>query len=97
MATIKFNNGYTITAELNGNCFITDNKPNFPTDLSNITVTADDKSYIVEHGEIIEAASVDDRYWFAIRDIPNEELTREKADAQITYTAIMTDTLLEDE
>lgn len=97
MATIKFNNGYTITAELNENCFITDNKPNFPTDLSNITVTADDKAYIVEHGEIIEAASVDDRYWFTIRDIPNEELTREKADAQITYTAIMTDTLLEDE
>lgn len=97
MATIKFNNGITINAEENGNCFITDSKPAFPSDLSNITVTTDEESYVIANGEIIEAASIDGRYWFTIRDVPETELAREKADAQITYTAIMTDSLLEDE
>ena len=39
-AKITFKNGIEIEAEVNGSCYIVDSKPDFPVDLSEVTVTA---------------------------------------------------------
>ena len=95
-ATIQFGDGSSIIVEENGNCFITDEKPDFPDNLDNITISDEDGERILSKSEIIECASIDDKYWFSLREITEEELAREKLDAQVTFTALCTDTLLED-
>lgn len=66
MVQIKFNNGQTIEAELNGNCYIVDKKPEFPKDLTNIQASDE----FIQNGEIVECYSIDGRYWFGIHEIP---------------------------
>ncbi len=69
---IIFSNGTEILAEQNGDCFITDEKPDFPADMS--TVQAGDKT--LENVAVVECASVDGRYWFAFREMTPEEIWR---------------------
>ena len=94
--TIRFADGTELEAEQNGSCFIVDEEPAFPADLSTVTISGETDE-VIENAEIVECASVDERYWFAIIAISAEEIAREKTDAQIMYTALMTDTLLEEE
>ena len=94
--TITFPDGETIDAELNGNCCITDSKPDFPEDMSLVTVEGEDTHWVFRNAEIIEAYSIDGRYWWAFREIPEAEIAAARMDAQVTYTALVTDTLLED-
>ena len=91
-ANIGFANGSEITAELNGTCFITDVKPEFPEDLTVVTVTCGDEASELHNVEIIECASVDGRYWFSFRELsPEEKRQRELEDA----IQMLTDCLLE--
>lgn len=94
--TITFSDGSTVEADVNGNCFIVDEKPVFPKDLSEVSISGEEEQTI-HHAEIIEAASTDGRYWFVLREIPQNELEREKMDSQILFTAVMTDTLIEED
>lgn len=64
-ARIIFIDGTEITAEINGNCFITQNKPTFPADMSTVTVESEDGEQVYDNAYLIECASVDGRYWFA--------------------------------
>lgn len=94
---ITFLDGSTVKADRNGDSYIVDEKPSFPNDLSEVVVTDEDfKDETYENVQIIECASVDGRYWFGLREIPEEELEADKAEAQMLYTALMTDTLLEE-
>ena len=68
--SITFKNGMKIEAEVNGSSLITDSRPEFPPDLSAVTVTGTDGERIYRDAEIIECASVDNRYWFAFREVP---------------------------
>ena len=88
---IEFKNGLKIQAEYNGSCFVIDNKPDFPLDLSEVIIN--DEPYY--HVKIIECASVDGRYWFTIQEIPKDILIRNQMQANIEYIAMMSDIDLE--
>lgn len=90
-AIIKFKNGTTVEAEVNGSCYIVDEKPAFPVDLSEVTVTVGEDEKILYEAEVNEAASVDGRYWFALRELTEQELKDVKTQADIQYLAMMTD------
>ena len=74
-ATIKFENGSSITAEQNGSCFILETKPAFPTQLGTVTIEGEEPRTI-EHAQLVECASVDGRYWFTFIATPQDELYR---------------------
>lgn len=95
---ITFNDGIVVKADKNGDSYIVDEKPSFPEDLGEVVVT-DEKGddTVLEKVQIIDCASVDGRYWFALREMPEAELAQDKTDAQVLYTALMTDTLLEED
>lgn len=89
---IEFKDGSQIEAEVNGNCYITDSKPDFPEDLSEVTVREKENMEIFKDVEILKCASVDSRYWFTFTFTS----AYEKLEAQVMYTATMTDTLMEE-
>ena len=96
--TITFTDGSEISAELNGSCYITKKKPIFPEDLSEVTITgAEEKTYT--DARVIEAASVDGRYWFSFaEETKDEKIERSiaKQRADIDYIAIVSEIDLEE-
>ena len=94
---IIFATGLAIDAVLNATTYVVDEKPDFPADLGEVTVEGEDGTTIFRNAEIVEAYSDDDKYRFAIREISADVIAQEKTDAQIMYTALMTDTLLEED
>lgn len=92
--TITFSDGTSINAEQNGTSYIVNSKPDFPTDLTEVSVSGEDGDITLANVQIIECASVDSRYWFGMRELSAEELAKATSEAQILYTALMTDTLL---
>lgn len=96
--TITFTDGSEISAELNGSCYITKKKPTFPEDLSEVTITgAEEKTYT--DARVIEAASVDGRYWFSFaEETKDEKIERSiaKQRADIDYIAIVSEIDLEE-
>ena len=96
--TITFTDGSTVEAELNGNCYITDQKPEIPDDLSEVTVTgAEEKVY--KNARLLESASVDGRYWFSFLEETKEEkmaveVAKQRAD--IDFIAMVSDIDLEE-
>lgn len=90
-AKITFKNGLEIEAEVNGSCYIVDSKLDFPVDLSEVTVTVGEDEKVLREVEVNEAASVDGRYWFALRELTEQELKDIKTQADIQYLAMMTD------
>lgn len=88
---IIFKNGKAVDAEVNGSCFITDRKPNFPVDLSEVRIESEAGECILAEIEVNEAASVDGRYWFNLRELTEQELRSVKIQADIQYLAMMTD------
>ena len=95
-AVILFNDGTSIEAEVNGSCYITDSKPEFPGDLTGIVISAESGVRHIDNGQIIEAASVDGRYWFAVEEIPAEVIKEAELQAKLDYLAMMTDVDLEE-
>ena len=79
-AKIIFNDMTEITAEMNGNCLILDKKPEFPSDLSTVTIRSAAGDCVYCNAEIIECASIDGRYWFAFRELTPDELYRKQLD-----------------
>lgn len=95
--TIGFNNGTMISAEMNGSCYILDEKPDFPSDLSFVTVTSLDGTFrALQNPEIIECASIDGRYWFSFYEMPESERNVKQMQANIEYIAMMADVDLEE-
>ena len=82
MKTITFKNGTQIAAEQNGDCFIVDTRPDFPEDLSAVTVSDGAAEYTLHNVNITECASVDGRYWFAFYELSPAELYRRALDAE---------------
>lgn len=67
-AIIRFKDGSAIAAEKSGSCFITNEKPAFPEDLSVVTVTDEDGETVLKHARLVECAAVDKRYWFTFTE-----------------------------
>lgn len=95
-AKIIFKNGMGIEAEENGSSLITESRPEFPTDLSVVTVSGNNGERIYRNAEIIECASVDGRYWFSFREVPETERAARQMQANIEYIAMMSDIDLEE-
>ena len=69
---IIFLDGSEIEAEINGNCFIVDEQPDFPEDLSTVVIRDDNDVVEIENVNVQECASTDGRYWFAF--VPMSEI-----------------------
>lgn len=93
---IVFQNGVEIEAGENGSSLITDSRPDFPADLSSVTVIGAGGERIFKNAEIVECASVDGRYWFAFCEISEAERAERQMRANIEYIAMMTDIDLEE-
>lgn len=89
--TITFADGTSLTAELNGNTYIVDEKPEFPKDLSVVKVNNGETVQELHYAEVIECASVDDRYWFGFVEVPESVRTERQVRADIDYIALMSD------
>lgn len=93
---IVFKNGMEIEAELNASSLIVDTRPDFPADLSAVTIIGADEERTYNNAEIVECASVDGRYWFAFIEIPESERKERQMQANIEYVAMMADIDLEE-
>lgn len=84
-ARIVFKNGESLTAEQNGNTFITNTVPEFPDDLTEVNVFVEDQQTTLHYVIIQEAASIDGRYWFClVEEQEGERIIREQEE-KITF------------
>ncbi len=88
---ITFNDGTKITAEVNGNSYIVNEKPEFPEDLTDVVVEEKGEEKAIKDGRVVECASVDGRYWFAIIEIPEQERILTHLQSSVDYIAMMAD------
>ena len=80
-ATIEFIDGSSINTKVNGSCFITDEQPTIPKDLSIVTIIYNDRREesgipakdILYHCKYIKCASVDGRFWFSFEQMSSME------------------------
>lgn len=78
VAVIRFADGTELQAARNGDCFILPTPPEFPEDLSLVTVEIGEETYIYHNAKVQNCASVDEKYWFAfIEESPAEKTIRE--------------------
>lgn len=95
-ATIIFANGETITAQTQEDSFITEVEPAFPENLENITIVRDGQEELIAHGTIAPCASIDGRFWFTVREVPEQKRILEQMQANIQFIAMMSDIDLDD-
>ena len=67
---IIFSDGTEIDAILNASTYIVDKEPDFPDDLTDVTVEKEDGTIVYHNAKILEAYSDDDKYRFAIIEWP---------------------------
>jgi hypothetical protein len=94
--TIIWSDGSELEADKNGSCFIVDEKPEFPSDLEEVTIEENGAATTLHNARIVECASVDGKYWFSIQEIPEDTIEKATMKAQIDYIAMMADIDLEE-
>lgn len=85
-ATIIYNDGTQMTAEQNGNCYIMPQMPDFPADLSIVTVESDGAAQVFHNAFVVECATIDGRFWFTFAEKTETDLLRENVD-EVNATA----------
>ena len=91
-ALITFADGSELTVEKNGDCYILPTKPDFPDDLSLVTVDGEDGIREYHYAILVECANIDGRYWFAFNDESEADRTiRELQESN----ALLTECILE--
>lgn len=86
---ITFNDGTVITAEVNGSSYIMDEKPEFPEDFTDVIIEVNGAEKTIEHGRLLECAPTDERYWFTIIEIPEQERVIAHLQSCVDYIAMM--------
>ena len=81
-AKIIFNDLSELDVEVNGDCYIVDSKPTFPTDLTNITIKMEQEKHY-DNAILVECASIDKRYWFTFNEKSQSEIKDEELDNTI--------------
>lgn len=82
-----------MAVKVNGTCYITDEKPSFPFDLTETEVVTDSGTTLFVNPKIIECASgFEPGYWFTLVEkssveVQEEELAQQRAD--IDYISAM--------
>ena len=90
-AVIKFNDGSELNVAVNGTCYISEDEPVFPSDLTNITITGDEGETTIKNGRIVEVFPLGDGHWFGIEDIPESERATKQVRADVDYIAMELD------
>lgn len=99
--TIEFADGKTLeNITMNGNNYVSQveiTEDDF-TDLSSVTIT-DEEGHVEELGEteLVKIMHYSDGWYFILHELCPEEISRRNMEAQTFYTAMMTDTLIEEE
>lgn len=91
-ATIKFKNQTEMVALQNGDCFILGEKPDFPTDLSEVTIEEEFGTKVMHNVRVQDCASVDGNYWFAFIEESEQEIAMRELQEQ---NDILTECILE--
>ena len=71
---ITFTNGLVLDALLNATTYIVDEKPDFPDDLSEVTVEMENGTTVYRNAKITEAYSDDGKYRFGISEMSPLEI-----------------------
>lgn len=67
-------------------------------DLSHVTITGSDGSVEeLDDAELIQIQAYEDGWYFILRALSQDEISRRDVEAQTFYTAMMTDTLIEED
>ena len=97
--SITLGDGKTIEdLTMNGNNFVSQSELSEDdfTDLTEVTVTVSDGSeQTYGEMELVQVAHYSDGWYFILRELTQEEISRKENEAQTYYTAMMTDTLME--
>ena len=90
-ATIIFKDGTEIEAEVNGNTLITAEEPEFPEDLSVVTVRGENFEWVYQYAEVVRASGADNRYWFVFAEVPESvrEIQQLRADNDMLIECIL--------
>lgn len=95
--TITFKDGTVLEAEKNASTYIVDSKPEFPADLSDVSVTGEGgDAAVFAHAKVIECYPSDKRYWFTFLEETETERSAKKMQSDIEYIAMMSDIELEE-
>lgn len=98
MYTITLANGTKIdNLELNGNNFVSQleiTEDMFIGNLDVVTISDGKTEEVMYDVELVQIAHYTDGWYFILREIPKEEITAIRIESQVTYTAMMTDTML---
>jgi hypothetical protein len=74
-ANIIFNDGTSIVVEQNANTFISITKPDFPDDLSVVTIESNGQFQNLYNVTVQKCAGIDDRYWFGFLEETEQQKT----------------------
>ena len=74
-ATIQFADGTELQTDLNGDCFILAAKPEFPEDLSVVTVVIGEETTVYHNAKVQTCARTDGRFWFTFLEESQSERT----------------------
>lgn len=102
MYTIDLGNGTILTdLTMNGNNFVSQTpiEEDVFEGMGTVVISNNEDNFdeTIEHAELVALSyQPDGGYYFVLRKISAEELRQAANDAQILFTAIATDTLLED-
>lgn len=98
--TIELADGTTFEGlTMNGNNYVSQaaiTEDDF-TDLSHVTITGSDGSVEeMNDAELIQVCEYTDGWYFILRALSPDEISKRDVEAQTFYTAMMTDTLIEE-
>lgn len=98
MYTITLANGTKIdNLELNGNNFVSQlgiTEDMFIGNLDIVTISDGKTEEVMHNAELVQIAHYADGWYFILREIPESERAAMRVESQVTYTAMMTDTML---
>ncbi len=87
---ITFASGEVLTATKNATTYIVDEKPTI-SDLSEVTIEGDETSETLSNVEMIECASLDEKYCFALRELPETEVAANQIRSDVDYLLLMSE------
>ena len=97
MYTVTLADGTKIeNLELNGNNFVSQREitEDMFGGLDIVTISDGKTEEVMHNAELVQIAHYADGWYFILREIPENERTAIRIESQVTYTAMMTDTML---
>lgn len=83
---IIFADGTEIDAVQNGDSYIVDERIEVTEEqLETVTIQSEDEEKVFNNAELVECASVDEKFWFAFREITPEEEEANQLRADVDY------------